>query len=198
MTLPKIFQVGFNKCGTRTLADFFRRSGYRSAHWKGGKLADDIMSAKAEGRRPLEQWSGTVLFTDLEKVTSTDMVEAYREFAFLDESYPDAYFLLNTRRVDDWLTSRMRHWNGTYFRDYMKHYGTRDPIAVLQRWKDDWVSHIDAVRGYFADRPGKLIEFDLDTDDAETLAHRFEDILTLNPKKWGHRGRTRVTALFGT
>ena len=198
MSLPKIFQVGFNKCGTRTLADFFRRSGYRSAHWKGGKLADDIMAAKAEGRLPLEQWSGTVLFTDLEKVTPTQMIEAYREFAFLDESYPDAYFLLNTRRVDDWLTSRMRHWNGTYFRDYMKHYGTRDPISVLQRWKDDWVSHVDAVRSYFADRPGKLIEFDLDQDDAEVLAQRFEDILTLNPKKWGHRGKTRVTALFGT
>ena len=71
-------------------------------------------------------------------------------------------------------------------------------LAFLQRWKDDWVTQIGAVRDYFADRPGKLIEFDLDTDDAADLAARFEGILTLNPKKWGHRGRTRVTALFGT
>ncbi|MEL7026103.1 MAG: sulfotransferase [Pseudomonadota bacterium] len=198
MSLPKIFQVGFNKCGTRSLTEFFRRSGYRAAHWKGGKLADDIMSSKAAGRVPLQNWSGTVLFTDLEKVTKTEMVEAYREFAYLDETYPDAHFLLNTRNVDDWLTSRMRHWNGTYFRDYMKHYNTRDPIAVLQQWKDDWFSHIDAVRTYFADRPGKLIEFDLDRDDAQALTLRFDGILNLNPKKWGHHGRTRVTSLFGT
>ena len=198
MSLPKIFQVGFNKCGTRTLADCFHRSGYRAAHRKKGKLADDIMAAKAAGQKPLSNWGNTVLFTDLEKITPTEQIEAYREFEFLDESYPDAYFLLNTRRVDDWLTSRLRHWNGTYFRDYMKHYGTRDPMAVLQRWKDDWVDHLAAVRSYFADRPGKLIEFDLDTDTATDLAARFEGILTLNPKKWGHRGRTRVTALFGT
>ena len=29
----KVFQIGFNKCGTKSLMDFFVQNGYPSVHW---------------------------------------------------------------------------------------------------------------------------------------------------------------------
>ena len=36
---PKIFQIGFNKCGTRSITQLFHDSNVRSIHWDEGRLA---------------------------------------------------------------------------------------------------------------------------------------------------------------
>ncbi len=190
MAQIKIFQIGFNKCGTRSISDFFKKSGYLSHHWKGGRLARNIDASKRKGFRPLGRWSDAVLFADLECVENGDVIESYKDFAFLDRHYPDAHFILNKRPVDDWLRSRIFHKDGTYFKKYMAHYGTRNPIDVLDRWAQDWADHFDAVRSYFADRPGKLVECDIVNDGAEPLIEHFKDHLDLDPKAWPHLGKS--------
>jgi hypothetical protein len=190
MSNVKVFQVGFNKCATRTLAQFFEENGYASVHYLGGKLARDMRDCKAAGTKPLIQWKRKVLFSDMELVSWDDLIESYRDFAFLDKWYPDAYFILNIRRMEDWLLSRLRHEGGEYLMRYMAVYGKENPIDALTQWQKDWQTHIPAVRSYFADRPGKLLEFDIDHDGPEKIAAHFQGILDLDVAKWGHRGKT--------
>ncbi|MGH1356791.1 MAG: sulfotransferase [Thalassovita sp.] len=190
MSSVKVFQVGFNKCATRTMAQFFEDNGYPAAHYLSGRLARNIRNCKTAGTKPLERWDDRVLFTDMETVTWDELYEAYKDFAYLDQWYPDAYFILNTRRVEQWLLSRLRHDDGDYLLRYMAGYGDDNPLHALQRWSADWETHLPAVRAHFADRPGKLLEFDIDKDGPDKIVAHFDGVLKLDPEKWGHRGKT--------
>jgi hypothetical protein len=182
---PKVFQIGLNKTGTRSIFILFKRSGYKSVHWGKGLLAEDIAANSKTGETPLTDWDDTVLFTDIESVhTKADPIEGYSYFEFLDQTYPDAKFILNTRDVDRWLCSRMLHREGKYFRYFVHHYGTHDPIEIMQRWKKSWQDHHDAVRAYFADKPGKLVEFELGVDDGEKLKDFFAPEIDLDLSHW--------------
>jgi hypothetical protein len=192
MSSVKVFQVGFNKCATRTLAQFFLDNGHAAVHYKGGRLAWNVQSCKEEGSKPLAKWDDQVLFSDMEYVSADELIESYKDFAYLDQWYPDAYFILNTRRVGPWMLSRMRHDAGDYLLRYMAVYGVENPLDALKRWQEDWDTHIPAVRAYFADRPGKLLEFDIDQDSPEKIVTFFKGVLELDPEKWGHVGRTVV------
>ena len=86
----KFFQIGFNKCGTTFIARLFGMNGYPTVHWAEGALAEDIAWSKLTGVKPLQPWADTVGFTDMESVRYLNMpiVEAFKEFRFLDESWP--------------------------------------------------------------------------------------------------------------
>jgi len=190
MSSVKVFQVGFNKCATRTLAQFFEENGYPAVHYLGGRLARDIRDSKLAGTQPLTAWKRKVLFSDMEFVMWDELIEAYRDYAYLDQWYPDAYFILNTRRMESWLLSRLRHEGGDYLMRYMAAYGDDNPAHALLQWQKDWLEHIPAVRAYFAGRPGKLLEFDIDHDGPEKIVAHFDGVLDLDAAKWGHRGKT--------
>ena len=61
MTRPKVFQIGFNKCGTTSLHQFFQRSGLRSVHWDGGYLAPRMEDNIRAGRRAIAGYEEDVL-----------------------------------------------------------------------------------------------------------------------------------------
>ena len=46
---PRLFQIGFNRCGTKSLARFFEANGLCAAHWERGTLAASIELARREG-----------------------------------------------------------------------------------------------------------------------------------------------------
>lgn len=109
---PKFFQIGFNKCGTTFIARLFDLNRIPAAHWLEGALADDIAYAKLSGTRPLARWADDITaFTDMESVRFLNMpvIEAFKDYALLDAHYPGSVFLLNTRRVEDWIASRYPH-----------------------------------------------------------------------------------------
>lgn len=193
---PKVFQIGMNKTGTRSIFMLFKRSGYKSAHWAKGRIAEDIARASAADETPLGDWDDTVLFTDMESVHGEwEPIEGYGYFAFLEQKFPDAKFILNTRDVNAWLVSRMLHREGKYFRYFVRHYATNDPIEIMQRWKQSWVDHHEKVRAYFADKPGKLLEFQLGVDEGEKLRDFFAPEIALDLAHWGNetkRIRRRV------
>ena len=37
--MTKIFQIGFNRCGTGSLYNFFKENGFISIHWDSGEIA---------------------------------------------------------------------------------------------------------------------------------------------------------------
>ncbi|MFN3525570.1 MAG: hypothetical protein ACK4YU_05730 [Paracoccus sp. (in: a-proteobacteria)] len=160
---PKFFQIGFHKCGTTFIARLFDMNGIPAAHWLEGALAEDIAYAKLTGRKPLARWADdTVAFTDMESVRflNTPVIEAFRDYAFLDQHYPGSVFLLNTRRVEDWIVSRYLHRGGAYARSYAAQIGV--PLGDLADiWAADWDAHLAEVRAHFAGR-AEFIEIDID------------------------------------
>ena len=159
----KFFQIGYNKCGTTFIAKLFEMNGYPAVHWAEGALAEDIVYSKLVGIKPLQPWADTtVAFTDMESVRYLNMpiIEAFKEYRFLDESYPGSVFLLNTRRVEDWVISRYMHRGGSYARAYAQIRGVAlGDLADL--WAAEWEAHVAGCRAYFAGR-AEFVEIDID------------------------------------
>lgn len=175
----KFFQIGYNRCGTTFIAGLFRMNGIPTVHWEEGALAEDIAYAKLAGRPPLQHWADRIVaFTDMESVRYVNMpvVEAFKEYAFLDRSFPGSVFLLNTRRVEDWVASRYMHRGGSYARTYaaIRGVGLADLGDI---WAEEWHQHLAGVRAYFGDRP-EFVEIDIDQaapqDYCRALAPFFE------------------------
>src|SRR5437870_5201929 len=102
----RIFQIGFNKCGTSTLTRFFEQNGVPSMHWNRGRLAMAMFENGAAGRPLISGFEANCFFGDMEVLTNTDYLAAYKLFPILAEENPTALFLLNTRNRREWINSR--------------------------------------------------------------------------------------------
>lgn len=165
----RIFQIGFNKCGTRSLNMFFKRNGLRGVHYDNGRLAATIFRNVANGRPPVEGYDGYAFLSDMEYLTPIGSFEAFKLFPALAEAYPEARFILNTRERESWVKSRLKHNDGVYRGKWRSILKVEDDAAVADYWREDFDRHHERVRAYFADQPERLIEFDLDRDDATVL-----------------------------
>lgn len=128
-----IFQIGFNRCGTTSIAKFFKENGYSAAHWEKGTLAVGMELARLEEQPLLTYCKEFDIYTDLEKVNMWRLPElkwrypifrkylkkvdedmsvkppiyAYKYYQFLEEQYPESKFILNTRDKTGWIESRL-------------------------------------------------------------------------------------------
>lgn len=139
--LPRVVQIGFNKCGTRSLQQLFE--GIR--HF----------------RKILHDYPGTILI-----------------------------LILNLRDREDWIRSRLKHGQGELVQRVMRQRGVATPEEVAEQWRQEWDKHVADVRGYMADFPDQMIEFNLDTDDVKSLIDRLS-AYGLKASDWGDVGRTR-------
>ena len=106
----KIFQIGFNKCGTKTLHHYFSRNGIKSVHWDEGRLAQRMFTNLATGKKLVAGYEQFDVFTDMEFLSKSGIyLEAYKLFPHLTSQYPEALFILNTRNREAWIRSRLEH-----------------------------------------------------------------------------------------
>jgi Sulfotransferase domain len=172
MTTPcRIVQIGFNRAGTSSIADFLRRSGFSVVDHrfdrgalKGNYTALLIENNISKNRAPLhglEAWTG---FTDMEYVDEHRLVYAQNWFREIAASHPETKFILNLRDKAAWLHSRKNF--GGYMKTCAKASGVSETEA-LKMWSLQWDTHIAAVRQYFsADR---LLVLNIDDPDEEAL-----------------------------
>jgi len=178
---PKIFQIGFNKAGTRSLWSFLHGTGIASAHWEGGSLAKSMLENLKGGLRLLTGWEPLDGFTDMyhgidciperDKRTRYRQFAGYRYFRELDQQYPRSLFILNVRDIEDWIASRALH-PGNCFNRWI---GIWPDVRWL--WVLEWYLHVAGVLSYFGGlgdvKPlGDLLVFDIGADNA-TLLHHF-------------------------
>ena len=191
---PKVFCVGFNKTGTTTLHRILSEQlSYRSAHkpeWTDWSIT--------KNRDRLDQWDA---FSD----------GGCASIRNLDELYPEARFILNTRPLKHWVLSRHKavarsrsavHWALT------KYVPLGFVARILNRWVLDnreravmgWIRIRNSYHGhvirYFSERKGKLLIINIeDVDFAAQLATFLGSERSLAPtlaNRDGHGSTTRI------
>lgn len=195
--LPRVVQIGFHKCGTRSLEQLFRGAGYPVVKYKlrrplrRSRNAALLMRENlAAGRKAFHGMEDAVFYADLIYQTESDSFEPIRHFREIMRDYPDTILLLNVRDREDWIRSRLGHGHGEFARRVMRQRGVDSPEVLADAWREEWDTHLAEVRAFMADRPEQLVEFDLDHDSAEQLAARLGRY-GLNAADWGDIGRTR-------
>lgn len=183
----RVFQIGFNKCGTSSLHNFFLGNGIPSVHWQSGELAVRIHARMRQGEDPVLDYPGITAFTDMIHLTHQVLIEPYKAIDIFYRWHPDAYYVLNTRNCSDWVESRVRH--GMVAR-YQSVFALPDEAAVRRHWIREWYEHHARILGFFASRPGRLLVYDLDRDQPEKLAGFLPADWNLDPALFGHDNRT--------
>lgn len=189
---PKIIQIGFNKCGTRSMFRFFRQNRIKSIHWSKGIVGRDMAINLTTGRKPFAGYEDFVFYSDLMGPVGLPVFEAQFHFRELHAAYPDALFILNTRSEDSWLRSRLRH--PEFIRRFQRHYRLEADAEVEGLWRDQWRAHHAAVHAYFADRPQQLLVFDIEKEDGHALSTFVAPHYRTDPEKWGHVGKAEAQA----
>lgn len=188
--LPKVFAIGFNKCGTTSLTHLFRSAGHRSIHngtknsnGKIVRLAEQMFLNRAAGNKLLRGMDNAVFYSDMESVNSTWCLNAITLFRDLDKHYPGSKFILNLREKEKWLRSRANFRDGQYLEVSCRAHGLQDSGEMRKFWASEWDSHLEAVRNYFSDRKDDFLEFDIEGGDIDEFCDFF-DGYGLDPKHW--------------
>lgn len=169
----RVFQIGFNKCGTRTLHRFLERNGFRAMHWDRGRLAQRIYRNLTNGAPLIQGYEAFDVLTDMEYITREFAFEAYKLFPQLADECPDALFVLNTRDREDWLRSRFDHRQGAYAKTWKAVLGVKDDESLAALWRADWDRHHERVITFFAGRNLRFLRFDIANDSPELIARQF-------------------------
>lgn len=165
----KIFIIGFNKTGTKTLHSFFKANKLKSIHWHGGKIARRMVDNAMAGKRLLRGYDRKYrVFSDMIWLTERVCVEGNAFFRILDRDYPGSAFIYNTRDEDAWLKSRQQHAQGSLLETYKKVLNTTSSEEVVVHWRETRQRFEGELFGYFKGR-NDLLVFDIERDSPEEL-----------------------------
>jgi len=190
----KIFVIGFNRCGTRTLHYFFKKNGLRCIHWDGDNLVNVMERNMAAGNKLLYggrtvnvsvnsdcRYESAQVFSDLTcHYLDKDAKDYYK---ILDGDYKSSKFILNIRNIEDWISSRKKHSNGAVLQT-LKAYHNCSTEDLENIWRDMWRQSIDEITEYFSDRPNDLLIFNIDTDGVEKITSFLEVEYTLDARHY--------------
>jgi len=144
MSRPRVFQIGFNKTGTTSLARFFKKNGYVVV---GGEVATRVYK-NMQKRRKLFHGIDFDLAQDIENHKRG--IYIYEHFELIHAHYPDAKFILTTRSCDKWINSRISHNGGRYVRRALRRLGLCNVSALCDYWRSDFIAYHAKVMGHFS------------------------------------------------
>ena len=164
----KIFQIGFNRCGTLTMHGYLRANGVRSVHYDNGKLAQRMFRNLRQGKDILSGYDYDAFF-DMEWNGPDEILEGYKLYPQLAARYPDAVFILNTRDREDWIRSRFLHGQGRRPARHKAVLGLSSDEELAERWRREWEAHHSNVVEFFAGKPHRFFVCDIRTDLPDLL-----------------------------
>lgn len=194
---PKLFFIGFNKTGTKSLHKFFRDNGYLSVHHgthqslsSGEQVIAKVMDDNHHAGRPLLAGIDHYdVYSDMVHLTDTEIIEANQLFRELHAEYPDAYFIFNDRPVHNWLRSRMAHEsgrNGSLLRRFAAAAKVNE-ADVPDVWRKQYLCHKSNVMDYFAGNP-RFRVYDIESDSPVDLVKFLAPSFKLDAVRWSHYG----------
>lgn len=187
--LNKIFQIGFNKCGTISFLYFFKEvlGTSKCVHWDNGNLITSLVYNNKNDIPLLDSYEDSIFISDMEGLVYENEVPTWNLghinfYKKLDQQYPDSKFILNLRRKEDWIKSRLRHvfkiknLNYSYLEVYKEIYNLSKD-EVLELWSSQWDDHISDVLKYFENRPNDLLIYNIQIDSGEKIVNFFKDYI---------------------
>jgi hypothetical protein len=164
----KFFIIGFNKTGTTSIDSFFQSYGFKTIHWKsGGKyLAQQIEVNVQRSDFILRGIDNFDVYSDFTFVSDDQAIEGNRYFRQLHSEFPSAFWILNTRSMQGWILSRLRHPG--FAERYSKALDS-SIIELIDFWQELKVSRELEIRQYFAGND-RFVEFDIDRETFTELA----------------------------
>jgi len=160
----KIFQIGFNKCATKSFERFFAQNGYKGLHWEGGNLDKTLYDNIHQGKKPLDGYEDYVFFSDSNFI--------HRHFELLDALYPSSKFIYNIRPIPDWIRSRQVHAGGKTKRIYKRLFNIQRDKHLHCFWDAEWKLQKIKIEDYFKGKKrNQLLIFDIMKDDGSTLVN---------------------------
>lgn len=186
--LRRVFQIGFNRCGTTALYDFFQANGIPAIHNDEGRIARSFMQRKSAGQDPFLDYPGIVFFSDMGTSFGGQVIDTFREYRYIVEFYPDAYFILNVRDMRRWLLSRCN--SGHLLERHMQVRGYRTIEEALLQWTLEWTSHLQDVKRFFSDKPSQLLVFDIERDDPIKIVDFLRPDFDLDAGYWKRSNET--------
>jgi len=150
----KVFCIGFQKTGTSSLRDALASLGYRVT----GVFGRDV---EFQELRETFVERGLKIASQFDAVEDMPWPLMFRE---LDEEFPGSKFILTYRETDSWYRSIAAHFGANPYHIQQLTYGEDCPAPVGHeaRYRQVFEDHNAAVRHYFADRPGDLLQFNLE------------------------------------
>ncbi|MEQ8910256.1 MAG: lasso peptide biosynthesis B2 protein [Vicingaceae bacterium] len=167
---PKIFCIGLGKTGTSSLAKALEYMGYHvgrrqqvfTQHYPDFDLIKAIQSKNYE----------TIfeIIPKFDAFVDNPWPLLYQELA---QQYPDAKFVLSTRKEGEWLQSVKRYFGSTRsdFRKLI--YGKSSPIGNEKQYLKRYQSHNKQVLGFFASKPERLLVLPLEAQNKWELIADF-------------------------
>ena len=164
--LPKVFVIGHHKIATRSIHQLFKIDGYKSIHWKGGRIAETMLKNMRMSQPLLKGLESASVYSDMEFLHDDgEFFYGHRLFPILDLQYPGSIFIFNTRNLDSWIKSQLAHKSkksGLYVKRIRKGLKAIYPgrkiknSDVINMWKRTWQQHEDEVNRYFANKNNLL------------------------------------------
>ena len=149
----RIFGIGLNKTGTKSLASALNFLGIKTHH---GYLGRHLRMESQLGVPVASTFSQYQAICDFHTIYRDSMFPRRRIYVFeeLDRLYPGAKFVLTSRDLKSWLKSRELHVkrnqaNPRYTGDFLR--------VEKGKWRRLWKHYHATVRRHFEDRPKDIL-----------------------------------------
>ena len=192
--MKKVFFIGMNRCATKSFHELFKKSGYVSYHYSCAGydrpiiLADQILENVNNFYPILHNVDDAHAYSDMCEHREDMWIDGVKFYRDLHREYPDAYFILQTRNMYDWLLSKKRHKEGAYIERCKRYWGLNND-DMIDWFEKDRNEHHSEVISYFKNND-KFLQYDIEKDSIETFVNFLKPDFFLNEKHWGHVGKT--------
>lgn len=182
--LPYVFFIGFNRTATRAFHELFLAHGIPSVHWDSNRLVGRMLTNIVSGRKILSGYdSKFLIFSDLILSNNRVWIEGNQFFRELCLDYPSSIFVLNHRKTEDWLLSRINQNQGRNLRRQLKILQCSDVESATALWRSIKNQHEEHVQRFFKDKADRFVEIDINSPDVvELLSSKLP--YDLDPGKW--------------
>ncbi len=189
----QVFNLGFPKSGTTSLAEFLTCIGYSNVtHWACNSTTyyycADCISAALKINEPVEKYCGHHdAYAQMDFIGAKSCSLPQLSFRQLDRLHPGSIFILEERNFSSWIKSVRSHPNGLESRmkrcalqyQYQKEEANNKKLtfhvetvadAFLERWVQ---SHVNDVKEYFRNRSSDFLAFNMEEPSASKTLHSF-------------------------
>ena len=187
--MMRLFIIGFNKTGTTSLHEFFKKNNISSIHYDQGRIARKLKNNFRNNLPLLKDYPNYMVFSDMEdyKKLNYAHMDYFKELYY---QYPDSKFILNTRNLDNWIKSRNQHENGFYVKE-LCNLLKLNKDELNDRWISDYYRHHINVKDFFKHKPSKLLVYDIEIDPIDKVVE-FIPEYKLDTKYYEHLGKSTI------